>query len=75
MKLSHALVGLLWVSVARATIVDDVLEAIKNAVSCTSCHALLVPLKSLAVLGDGPFEDTIIAICKATKVRHTLYLL
>ncbi|KIJ98756.1 hypothetical protein K443DRAFT_133333 [Laccaria amethystina LaAM-08-1] len=68
MKLSHALVGLLWVSVARATIVDDVLEAIKNAVSCTSCHALLVPLKSLAVLGDGPFEDTIIAICKATKL-------
>lgn len=68
MKLSHAFVGLLWVSVARATIVNDILEAIKNAVSCTSCHALLVPLKTLAALGDGPFDNTIIAICKATKL-------
>ncbi|KAF5314518.1 hypothetical protein D9611_007116 [Ephemerocybe angulata] len=56
------------ISVANASLVDDILDAIKNAATCATCHALFVPLKALAVLGDKPFTKTFVAVCKAAKV-------
>lgn len=56
--------------VARASLVDDIVDAIVDAVDCPSCHALLVPLKGVALLGDGAFSSTIIAVCKVLNVRQ-----
>ncbi|KAF7316260.1 Sphingomyelin phosphodiesterase [Mycena indigotica] len=43
---------------------DTLLDGFKRAVDCDSCHALLVPLKGLAELGDGTFVKTLVATCK-----------
>lgn len=51
-----------------ASLVDDIVNAITNAVDCGSCHALLVPLAGLALLGNTAFSDTIIAVCKTLGV-------
>jgi hypothetical protein len=61
---------------AAGSILDDILAAFKHAVDCGSCHALLVPLKALAELGDSAFVDTIVTLCKTVKVRsYTLVML
>ncbi|KAL0959864.1 hypothetical protein HGRIS_011537 [Hohenbuehelia grisea] len=46
-----------------STLIDDVLAALNNAVDCTSCHALLVPLKALAHVGDTAFVDLFTETC------------
>ena len=61
---------------ARGLLVET-LTAFENAVDCESCHALLVPLQALAVLGNSAFVDTIVALCETLKVsiavrRHPL---
>ena len=51
---------------------DDILEAAHNASvlkTCTSCQALLLPLKRLAALGDKAFVSSMVRICKTRKVR------
>ncbi|KAJ7640733.1 Metallo-dependent phosphatase-like protein [Mycena polygramma] len=48
---------------------ETIVNALKNAVDCDSCHALLVPLKGLAELGDSAFVQTLIATCKAFKLE------
>lgn len=53
---------------AYAGLVDDIVDAIVNAVDCGSCHALLVPLKGVAIIGDSEFADTFIAVCKTLGV-------
>ncbi|KAF9007913.1 sphingomyelin phosphodiesterase [Cyathus striatus] len=52
-----------------ASLVDDIINAIKNAVDCTSCHTLLVALQGVAILGNSVFDSTGIAICKTLKVE------
>lgn len=59
---------LLCTTFAAADLVDDIVDAIQNAASCTACKALLLPLKGLATLGDGPFTSTIKAVCNAIGV-------
>ncbi|KAF4583315.1 hypothetical protein EYR38_002064 [Pleurotus pulmonarius] len=54
---------LLLASVVNAGLVDDIIDALKNAATCGSCHTLLVPLKGLAYLGDGAFTKAITAVC------------
>ncbi|KAL0959865.1 hypothetical protein HGRIS_011538 [Hohenbuehelia grisea] len=54
--------------VARAGLVDDIVTALTQATSCGGCKALLVPLKGLAYLGDGPFVSTFTAVCKTLKL-------
>ncbi|KAK7026880.1 hypothetical protein VNI00_015422 [Paramarasmius palmivorus] len=44
---------------ARASLVDDIINALEGAVTCAGCHTLLLPLKGLALLGDSAFADTI----------------
>lgn len=56
--------------VAYGSLVDDIVDAIVNAVDCASCHALLLPLQATALLGDSAFSSVIIAVCKALKVRN-----
>ncbi|KAF8637872.1 hypothetical protein AX17_002498 [Amanita inopinata Kibby_2008] len=51
-----------------ASLVDDIIHALENAVDCASCHALLAPLQLVALLGDAAFSKTIIAICKTFKL-------
>jgi sphingomyelin phosphodiesterase len=53
---------------ANANLVDDIVNAITGAVDCGSCHALLLPLAGLALIGDAAFSDTIIAVCKTLGV-------
>ncbi|EAU93605.2 sphingomyelin phosphodiesterase [Coprinopsis cinerea okayama7 len=55
---------LLCLTLVRASLVDDIINAIKNGVTCGGCHSLLAPLKVLALLGDGPFVGTFTAVCK-----------
>lgn len=59
---------LLCACTTRASLVDDIVDAIENAVSCSACHALLVPLAGVAELGDSAFSDTIIEVCKILGV-------
>ncbi|KAF5357090.1 hypothetical protein D9756_006561 [Leucocoprinus leucothites] len=59
------LVALCASNSVHASLVDDIVNAITHAVDCTSCHALLVPLKGLAVLGDSAFSSTFTAVCNA----------
>lgn len=63
-----ALCVLLLVSGAYASLLDDILKAFEEAVTCTACHALFVPLKVLAELGDAAFVDTITTACTTLKV-------
>ncbi|KXN83061.1 Sphingomyelin phosphodiesterase [Leucoagaricus sp. SymC.cos] len=49
----------------HASLVDDIVTALTQAVDCDSCHALLIPLKGLAALGNSAFSDTMAAVCKA----------
>lgn len=53
---------------ASATIVNDILNALKNAVDCTSCKALLTVLKGVAYLGDSTFSDALVTICRVSQV-------
>ncbi|KAJ7185376.1 sphingomyelin phosphodiesterase [Mycena filopes] len=48
---------------------DDLISGLKNAVDCDSCHALLVPLKGLAELGDSAFVKTLVTTCKVLKLE------
>ncbi|KAF9467960.1 sphingomyelin phosphodiesterase [Collybia nuda] len=60
---------LLFFTCATCSLVDDIVDAIENAVDCGSCHALLVPLAGLALLGDSAFSSTITAVCKSLGVE------
>lgn len=57
-----------WRPTANAGLVDDIVNAIKNAATCATCQGLFVPLKVLATLGDGPFTKTFVAVCKVISV-------
>ncbi|KAJ7131701.1 Metallo-dependent phosphatase-like protein [Mycena crocata] len=48
---------------------NALLNALKNAVDCDSCHALLVPLKGLAELGDSAFVKVLIVTCQVLKLE------
>jgi len=56
------------------SLIDDIVNAITQAVDCGSCHALLVPLKGLAALGNSPFSNTMAAVCKLIGVRDLNFL-
>jgi sphingomyelin phosphodiesterase len=61
-----ALLG--FITLSNADLLDDILTALKNAVDCTSCHALLIPLQQLAHMGNHAFSDTFTTICETLKV-------
>lgn len=69
-----ALRALLLVSATSASLVDDILNALDEAVTCTACHALFVPLKALAELGDAAFVDAFTTVCMALKVSRKDYI-
>ncbi|KAG6846532.1 hypothetical protein H0H93_013379, partial [Arthromyces matolae] len=69
MSWSRLLHILLLCLVVRGSLVDDIVSAIEEAVTCTACHALLIPLQTLAVLGDAAFSDTFTEVCKATGIE------
>ena len=50
------------------SLIDDLVNAITQAVDCDSCHALFVPLKGLAAIGNSAFSDSMAAVCKAIGV-------
>lgn len=54
---------------ARGSVVSNVLDALEQAVTCGSCHALLDVLKPVALLGDTIFSNALIAICQTLNVR------
>ncbi|KAF9530188.1 sphingomyelin phosphodiesterase [Crepidotus variabilis] len=70
MKALPVVTWLLTLSVAViASFVDDILQAIENAVDCGSCHTLLAALEPVVFLGDDVFVDVLVGVCKATKVE------
>jgi mannose/fructose/N-acetylgalactosamine-specific phosphotransferase system component IID len=52
------------------SIVSDIFNAIEKAVDCPACHGVLAVLNPLALIGDSAFSKTLIAVCKAAKVRN-----
>lgn len=62
-------VVLLLIQTAQAGLVEDIVNGLRNAASCGGCHALLAPLKLLAITGDSPFTKPITAVCKTLKVK------
>ncbi|EKM49763.1 uncharacterized protein PHACADRAFT_106798 [Phanerochaete carnosa HHB-10118-sp] len=48
---------------ASGDLLREIEDALKNATDCSSCHALLVPLQTLAHLGDDAFVDTFVSVC------------
>ncbi|KJA25536.1 hypothetical protein HYPSUDRAFT_405070 [Hypholoma sublateritium FD-334 SS-4] len=54
---------------ARASVVSNVLDALEQAVTCASCHALLGVLKPVTLLGDTIFSNALIAICQTLNAE------
>ncbi|GJE99928.1 sphingomyelin phosphodiesterase [Phanerochaete sordida] len=48
---------------AAGDLLSDIENALRDATDCASCHALLLPLQTLAHRGDSAFVDTFISIC------------
>ena len=63
-----AFILLALTSLTAASLIDEIIQAIEDAVDCASCHALFIPLKILAELGDTAFVDTVTTICQTLKV-------
>ncbi|KIM91286.1 hypothetical protein PILCRDRAFT_507 [Piloderma croceum F 1598] len=61
--------ALLPSSCTARDLLAETLTAFENAVDCKSCHALLVPLKALAELGNSAFVDTIVTLCETLKLE------
>ena len=68
-KLLSAL--LLFGTCVFGSLVNDIVHALQNAVDCGGCHALLVPLQVLALLGDKVFSNTFISVCNTLHVGPT----
>uniref|UniRef100_A0A0W0GDV1 Calcineurin-like phosphoesterase domain-containing protein n=1 Tax=Moniliophthora roreri TaxID=221103 RepID=A0A0W0GDV1_MONRR len=56
---------------ARASLIDDIIDALEGAVDCAGCHALLLPLKGLALLGDSAFSGTLNTVCTTLKLQDS----
>ncbi|KAF5338260.1 hypothetical protein D9758_012855 [Tetrapyrgos nigripes] len=54
---------------AQSSLLDDLLQALENLVDCPSCHAALVPLQTLAFLGDDEFNAIFIDICEGLQLE------
>ncbi|PBK67541.1 sphingomyelin phosphodiesterase [Armillaria solidipes] len=58
----------LFIPLVLGNLVDDLLDALEQAVTCGGCHALLEPLKLLADFGDGAFVDAVTDICTLLNI-------
>lgn len=61
-----AVAGLL--GAVRADLGDEILTALEQAVDCAGCNALLVPVQTLAHLGNDAFDETWTSICELAHV-------
>ncbi|CAA7268234.1 unnamed protein product [Cyclocybe aegerita] len=59
----------LFLAVAQASLIDDIIKAIAQALTCGSCHSLLVVLQGLALFGDKVFSETFVGVCKLLQVQ------
>ncbi|KIJ36791.1 hypothetical protein M422DRAFT_34142 [Sphaerobolus stellatus SS14] len=66
-SLSLGLLGL--ATLGRTSLLDTILTDLETAVDCDSCQTLLVPLQTLALLGDTTFDTTFATICKTLHVE------
>ncbi|EKM50588.1 uncharacterized protein PHACADRAFT_263949 [Phanerochaete carnosa HHB-10118-sp] len=48
---------------ASGDLLSEIESALQNATDCASCHLLLIPLQTLAHLGNDAFVDTIVSVC------------
>lgn len=55
-------------SVAQASLITTIVDALEQAVDCASCHTLLTVLQPIALLGDTIFSDALVGICEAVNV-------
>jgi sphingomyelin phosphodiesterase len=72
MKVPYVLFTIISTVVAQAdpTLLKEIIQGLITSQDCTGCFSLLVPLQTLAELGDGPFVDTMVAVCDTLKVRE-----
>ncbi|KAG7095386.1 hypothetical protein E1B28_006142 [Marasmius oreades] len=54
---------------SNASLIDDILDGLEKAVTCVGCHAFLVPLQTLAFLGDKAFGETFSTVCTTLKLQ------
>ncbi|UNI16667.1 Sphingomyelin phosphodiesterase [Purpureocillium takamizusanense] len=47
--------------------VRDIWDKLKTTASCAACQDILVPVKALAFVGDGPFIKVLQSLCKLVK--------
>lgn len=71
---------LLWSLTAVASIFSgrvsaqsssEILELLEGIVDCATCQAALIPLQTLAHLGNDVFSDTFIGVCDLSGVCNT----
>lgn len=62
----------LWSQLGQRDIILDLLKGISTLSSCASCLAILVPLKTLAELGDGAFTRVLVDICVQVGVSFSV---
>ncbi|EWC44406.1 hypothetical protein DRE_01232 [Drechslerella stenobrocha 248] len=53
------------------SLVDQIIEKIERAVTCTGCEALTTVLKGVAHLGDTVFVKVVTAICSGLKIQDS----
>jgi sphingomyelin phosphodiesterase len=71
MLILRSWVFLALISLVAGSLLDDIITAFEEAVDCTSCHALLLPLEALAYFGDDDFVSTVTAVCQELGVEDS----
>ena len=55
---------------ARASLLDDIVDALESAVECGACKGVVIPVvQTLAHLGNKDFSNTFAEVCKIVGVR------
>jgi hypothetical protein len=70
---SRFAIVLVLLSCAASTLLDEMLPTgFKIPVDCVSCHAALVELQALAMLGNSVFVDTMVGLCDTLHVCNVV---
>jgi sphingomyelin phosphodiesterase len=74
MLLPLSLAALALITAARADLLSDIVTALENAVDCAGCSAALVPIQTLAHLGNEDFVSVFTSICELVGVRISSFV-
>lgn len=60
----------LYTRFTEIDLISDLVVSLSSLSSCGTCIAALVPLKTLANLGDEPFVRTFVAVCSGLGIQE-----